>query len=385
MNGNQKKIALVADWITHWGGAERVFVKLMEMYPEADIYTSVFFPTQPEFFTWRKVHKSFIHYLPFLNRRHKLCMILRPLAFWSFNFRKYDMVISSSSAEAKGIHTGWKTKHVCYCHTPTRYLWSHSDAYRSFLEFWALNWLAKLVIPVAFTIMKKWDYRAAQRPDIFIANSATTQARIAEFYNRESVVVYPFYNSNEQWIMKNEKWRIFNEWNEQNESNKLNTNYFVCLGRIVPYKRFDLAIEACNEFGYELRIFTNTRNAESERLQKISGPTIKWIFDAPDAEVSEALEWAKGFIMPQEEDFGIVALEAMVHGAPVIAYGEGGATETVIHGQTGLLFSEQAPASLATALQRMDDIEWNHDFIREHGASFSEQRFEEGIREVVGF
>lgn len=369
MNGNQKKIALVADWITHWGGAERVFVELMEMYPEADIYTSVFFPTQPEFFTWRKVHKSFIHYLPFLNRRHKLCMLLRPLAFWSFNFRKYDMVISSSSAEAKGIHTGGKTKHVCYCHTPTRYLWSHSDAYRSFLEFGALNWLAKLVIPVAFKVMKKWDYRAAQRPDIFIANSATTQTRIAEFYNRESTVVYPFYNSSTIEKISSAEWR----------------KYFVCLGRIVPYKRFDLAIEACNELGYPLRIFTNTRNAESERLQKISGPTIQWIFDAPDAEVSEALEWAKGFIMPQEEDFGIVALEAMVHGAPVIAYGEGGATETVIHGQTGLLFSEQAPASLATALQRMDDIEWNYDFIREHGASFSEQRFEEGIREVVGF
>ena len=366
---SQKKIALVADWITHWGGAERVFVKLMEMYPEADIYTSVFFPTQPEFFRWRKIHKSFIHYLPFFNRRHKLCMLLRPLAFWSFNFRKYDIVISSSSAEAKGIHTGWKTKHVCYCHTPTRYLWSHSDAYRSFLEFWALNWLAKLVIPTAFKVMKKWDYRAAQRPDIFIANSATTQTRIAEFYNRESVVVYPFYNSSTIEKISSAEWR----------------KYFVCLGRIVPYKRFDLAIEACNELGYPLRIFTNTRNAESERLQKISGPMIEWIFDAPDAEVSRALEWAKGFIMPQEEDFGIVALEAMVHGAPVIAYGEGGATETVIHGQTGLLFSEQAPASLATALQRMDDIEWNHDFIREHGASFSEQRFEEGIREVVGF
>lgn len=192
------KIALVADWITHWGGAERVFTKLMEMYPGADIYTSVFFPERSEVFEGRKVHTSFLQHIPFLNRRHKLCMLLRPIAFSMFDFSGYDLVISSSSAEAKGIRTHGKTKHVCYCHTPTRYLWSHSEAYRNFLEFGQLNWLAKLVIPIAFRIMRKWDRRAAQRPDMFIANSATTQARIAEFYARESVVVYPFFSSNEE-------------------------------------------------------------------------------------------------------------------------------------------------------------------------------------------
>jgi len=220
---SQKRIALVADWITHWGGAERILVKLMEMYPEAEIYTSVFFPERPEAFEGRKIHTSFIQYVPFLNRRHKLCMLLRPLAFRSFDFSDYDLVISASSAEAKGIITKRKEKreerresgfihnpanqepttnnqqlkyalHVCYCHTPTRYLWSHSEAYKNFLEFGWLNWLAKLIIPSAFKMMKKWDYGAAQRPDVFIANSLTTQARIAEYYHRESVVVYPFFN-----------------------------------------------------------------------------------------------------------------------------------------------------------------------------------------------
>lgn len=125
-----KKIAIVTDWITHWGGAERILVKVMDMYPEADIYTSVFFPERPEYFTNRKIHTSFIQYIPFLNRRHKLCMLLRPLAFRLFNFKKYDLVISLTSAEAKGIRTKRKTTHICYCHTPTRYLWSHASEYR---------------------------------------------------------------------------------------------------------------------------------------------------------------------------------------------------------------------------------------------------------------
>lgn len=367
---SQKKIALVADWITHWGGAEKVFTKLMELYPEADIYTSVFFPTRPEVFKGRKIHTSFIQYLPFLNRRHKLCMLLRPLAFWSFSFRKYDLVISSSSAEAKWIHTKGKTQHICYCHTPTRYLWSHSDAYRNFLEFGAMNWLAKAVIPLAFSIMKKWDYRAAQRPDIFVANSCTTQARIATFYERESVVVYPFFNPNTKDKVQNTEWR---------------NDYFVCLGRIVPYKRFDLAIEACNQLAYNLRIFTNTKNAESERLQKLSWPTIEWVFDASDDEVATGLTHAKAFLMPQEEDFGIVALEAMSHGTPVIAFWDGGAMETVVHGQTGLFFSEQRTESLVNALIKFQEIEWNSERIIEQSQLFSEERFEEGIRDIIGF
>ena len=192
MNQNTKKVALVADWITHWGGAERVFAKLMEMYPEADIYTSVFFPTRPKVFEGRKVYTSFIQYIPFLNRRHKFCMLFRPLAFARFDFSEYDIVISSTSAEAKGIRTRGKTKHICYCHTPTRYLWSHTAAYRGFLEFGWLNWFAKLIIPTAFMVMRRWNKGAAQRPDIFIANSVTTRDRIAEYYARESHIVYPF-------------------------------------------------------------------------------------------------------------------------------------------------------------------------------------------------
>ncbi len=378
MKNTHIKIALVADWITHFWWAERVFLKLMKMYPEADIYTSVFFPTQElkKYFQGRKVYTSFIQHIPFLNRRHKFCMLLRPLAFRRFDFSGYDLVISSSSAEAKGVYTEGKTKHICYCHTPTRYLWSHSEQYKKFLEFWWMNVLAKLIIPTVFSIMRKWDYRAAQRPDILIANSINTQERIQKYYNRESKVVYPFFSSNEEW-------KISNELNKQNILNKWNVSYLVCLWRIVPYKRFDLAIDVCNTMNLSLKIFTNTKNAESERLQKFSWPTIEWIFDASDGEVARWLKWAKWFIMPQEEDFGIVALEAMSHGTPVIAYWKWWAVETVVDGKTGVLFYEQTSESLIWALEKINNITWDHDAIRKHSISFSEERFEEGIREVV--
>jgi glycosyltransferase involved in cell wall biosynthesis len=261
------------------------------------------------------------------------------------------------------------------------------------------------VIPVAFKVMKNWDYRAAQRPDIFIANSATTQTRIAEFYNRESVVVYPFFtvpSSSGNWVQakRHEGDPGIQEITTRSEQNvstgSMNstsrpsssdlagmTGYFVCLGRIVPYKRFDLAIEACNQLGYKLRIFTNTRNAESERLQKLSWTTIQWIFDASDSEVAEGLAHAQAFIMPQEEDFGIVALEAMSHGTPVIAYWDGGAMETVVHGQTGLFFSEQRTESLVNALLKFSEIEWNPERIIEQSQLFSEERFEREFRQIV--
>jgi glycosyltransferase involved in cell wall biosynthesis len=254
MDISQKKIALVTDWITHWGGAERVFERLIQLFPEADIYTSVYFPDRLEVFEGRNIKTSFIQKIPFLNRRHKLSMLLRPLAFSRFDFSEYDLVISCTSAEAKGIITSKTTKHICYCHTPTRYLWSHSEEYKNFLEFGWLNWLARMIIPPAFSVMQKWDRKAAQRPDIFIANSLNTQERILKYYERESVVVYPFFTA------KNTQYNIQNTQKD----------YFMCLGRVVPYKRFDLAILACNQLKFPLKIFTSTINDEVKRLQVLS-------------------------------------------------------------------------------------------------------------------
>ncbi len=367
MEVSQKKIALVTDWITHWGGAERVFERLMHLFPEADIYTSVYFPERPEVFEGRNIKTSFIQKIPFFNRRHKLCMILRPLAFSGFDFSEYDLVISCTSAEAKWIYTQWKTKHICYCHTPTRYLWSHIDEYKNFLEFGLFNWLARMVIPPAFALMQKWDRKAAQRPDIFIANSRNTQERIQKYYERDSVVVYPFF------AIQNTKYKI--------QNNK--RNYFVCLGRVVPYKRFDLAILACNQLKLPLKIFTSTLNEEVTRLQALSWPTIEWIFRASDKEVAEWLAVASAFLMPQEEDFGIVALEAMSHGIPVIAYGKWGSVETVMNGVSGILFSEQTTDSLIAAIQISLATDWNQKVIQKHADKWNTEQFDQGILDVV--
>ncbi len=394
MDVSQKKIALVTDWITHWGGAERVFERLMQLFPEADIYTSVYFPERPEVFAGKNIKTSFIQKIPFLNRRHKLCMLLRPLAFSRFDFSEYDLVISCTSAEAKGIivgkrekikdkKEGWKNNtsttlnsslltlhsravHVCYCHTPTRYLWSHVEEYKNFLEFGWFNWLARMIIPPAFALMQRWDRKAAQRPDIFIANSINTQERIKKYYDRDSTVVYPFFQKNKA------------------ESRKQKAGiYFICLWRIVPYKRFDLAILACNQLNLPLKIFTSTLNDEVTRLQAISGPTIEWIFRASDTEVAAWLAGAAGFLMPQEEDFWIVALEAMSHGIPVIAYGKWGALETVSHGESGILFPEQTVDSLVLAMQIALAREWNPEVIQEHANKWNVERFDRGIMDVV--
>jgi len=214
--------------------------------------------------------------------------------------------------------------------------------------------------------MKKWDKKAAQRPDIFIANSRNTQERIQKYYGRESTVVYPFFKNEREEILKNKEY-----------------TYFVCLGRIVPYKRFDLAIAACNHLNFPLKIFTSTINDEVERLQALSGPTIEWIFYASDADVADWLAGATGFLMPQEEDFGIVALEAMSHGIPVIAYGKWGALETVSHGETGVLFPEQTVESLVLAIHISLGKEWNPEVIWEHAEKWNVEQFDRGIMEVV--
>jgi len=366
MDISQKKIALVTDWITHWGGAERVFERLMQLFPEADIYTSVYFPERPEVFTGRNIKTSFIQKIPFLNRRHKLCMLLRPLAFSRFDFSWYDLVISCTSAEAKGIIKPETTRHICYCHTPTRYLWSHVEEYKNFLEFGWFNWLARMIIPPAFALMQRWDRKAAQRPDIFIANSRNTQERIQRYYGRESTVVYPFFKNEREEILRNKEY-----------------TYFVCLGRIVPYKRFDLAIAACNNLNFPLKIFTSTINDEVERLQALSGPTIEWIFCASDTDVADWLTGSTGFLMPQEEDFGIVALEAMSHGVPIIAYGKWGALETVIDGKTGIIFPNQTQESLVEAIQKSLNTEWCSEDIAQHAREWDVARFDRGITQIV--
>lgn len=331
MDVKQLRIAIVCDWLKDWGGAEQVLYDMLEIIPHADIFCPTFDPKNfPEL--EGKVTTSFIQKIPILRNRPKLIPFLRTYAFESMDFSGYDLVISSSSAESKGIITGADTRHICYCHTPTRYYWSHTHHYQKNPEFGWLNPLARLFMPFMIHRLRMWDFLAAQRVDTFIANSQTTAKRIAKFYRRESEILNPGLDAT-SFVLKAEK-----------------KEYFLALGRMVPYKRFDLLVETFNRNGLPLKIVTSTRNDLQKELQGKSLANVEWVFDVTDNQKIELYQNARAFLFPPEEDFGMVPVEAMLCGTPVIAFGKAGALETALDGLTGVLFPEQTPESLQAAI-----------------------------------
>jgi glycosyltransferase involved in cell wall biosynthesis len=351
----------------------------LEIFPQADIYTSIFWQEKNPIFAGRNITISFIQKIPFLNKSHKMALTLRPLAFESFDLSQYDIVISSSSAESKGVITKPDCLHICYCHTPTRYFWSHYHEYMSMMEFGILNPLAKWLMPKLIHTLRKWDFCAAQRPDYFLANSENTKNRIKKYYNREAKVLYPGID-------------IFPpiELSPKGRKSKLQQeDFYLAVGRCIPYKKFDLLIEAFNQNGKKLICVTNTDNKLYQKLKKISGPNIEWKLGISRNETQELFASAKAFLFPPEEDFGLVPLEAMAHGTPVIAYGKGGALETVItpyptfpHGEkeqaaTGLFFMEQTVESLNAAIEQFETMQFESKAIKAHAASFSKEVFQE--------
>jgi len=356
------KIAIVADWLTNQAGAERVVLTLADLFPNADIYTSVFkakaFPELKD----RHVYTSFLQTMPF-GRRHQLWPTLRPRAFEELNLDNYDIVISSASAEAKGVITKPETLHICYCHTPTRYYWSHYHYYLEHPEYGPLNPIVKWVMPKLIHNLRLWDRVAADRVDVFIANSKTTAARIRKYYEANSTVIYPPIDTHR-----------FNISREADD-------YYLIVGRQTGYKRTDIAIEAFNRLGWPLKIVG-------------SGPMLKkWMMKAKrnveflgrvtDEEVAQLMSRAQALIFPGEEDAGIVPLEAMASGRPVIAYAKGGSTETIVDGKTGLFFKEQTAASLLAAVKKHSQTTWRPSAIREHALQFDTSIFRRKIKNFV--
>ena len=362
-----KRTAIICDWLIDFGWAELVISHLLEDFPDADIYTSVCYMDHP-MLAGRRVYTSWLQRVPFLNRRHKLAGILRPWAFRSFDLSGYDIILSSSSAEAKNagyIKRGENTTHFCYCHTPTRYYWSHYEEYRNMMEFGIFNPIARFVLDRLIGWLRKLDYAAAQRVDFFIANSRNTQERIQKYYDRESEVIYPGVNIP---VMPT-AWK---EW-----------DYYLGLGRCIPYKRFDLLVDAFNESGRRLILCTATDTPLFRELRAKSKSNIEWKYRVSNKEKDELMANAKAFLFPPLEDFGLVPIEAMAMGTPVIAYGEGGALETVVDGVTGVFFSPQTPESLNQAIERFETMGWDRDRIREHAEQFSKERFQENIRNYI--
>lgn len=356
------KIAIVADWLTGRGGAERVVLALAELFPQADIFTSVYkseiFPELAN----RKIITSFLQRMP-LGKKHQLWPQLRPLAFELLDLDNYDVVISSASAEAKGVLTKPETLHLCYCHTPTRYYWSHYHYYLHHPEFGGLNWLAKWVMPRIIHQLRLWDRVAADRVDVFIANSRTTQQRIKKYYERDSLVIYPPVDTRRFTI-----------------SPQLD-NYYLVVGRQTAYKRTDVAIAAFNRLQLPLKVIGAGPALKNWMLQ--ARKNIEFLGRVSDAEVANYLSHCQALIMPQEEDAGIVPLEAMASGRPVIAYRGGGATETVIEGKTGIFFDQQTPPSLIAAVKEFAQHSWKPSAIQTHAKNFDTTIFQRRIYEAI--
>lgn len=359
------RVAIVCDWIKDWGWAELVLSHLLEIFPEADIYTSVFFQENNPVFKDRKVVTSFIQKIAFLNKSHKLALTLRPLAFESFDLSWYDLVISSTSAESKWVITKPETLHICYCHTPTRYFWSHYHEYLNMMEFGLLNPLWKWLMPRIVHKLRQWDFVASKRPDYFIANSENTAKRIKKYYNRDAKVIYPGLDLSE-FKIDNKK-----------------EDFYLYIGRCIPYKKFDLLVDAFNQNGKKIILVTNTDNKLYRALKSKSKENIAWKLNPTRYEIALLYSKAKAFVFPPEEDFGLVPLEAQVSGTPVIAYSKWGALETVIDGKTGIFFSEQTTESLNNAIDKFEDMKFDFVEVREHGEQFSKEKFKQDLLKFI--
>ncbi len=358
------KVAIVCDWLTGIGGAERVVLALHKLYPEAPIYTSQYDPRKIDWFEDADVRPSNLQKLP--KSLKKFLPLLRARSFARLDLSSYDLVISSSGAEAKGVKTGAHTTHICYCHSPTHYYWTRYDEYMSRPGFpRGFNWLAKIGLWLLIGPLKARDYRAAQRPDFYIANSSYTQSMIKRFYKRESVVIHPPVDIDRFKVSGKPPLR----------------HGFLIAGRQVPYKRIDLAIEACNELKIPLVVIGD--GPDHRRLTKLAGRGITFLSNVGDHEMADHFQSALGFIMPNLDDFGIVAIEALTAGTPVVAYAKGGALDYVIPGKTGLLFEKQTVRSLVTALQQAVAKSFNYEAIAEQASQFSGTEFNKQITSYI--
>jgi len=351
------------------GGAEKVVLALHEAFPTAPIYTSVYTPETMPAFDGIDIRTTYLQNLPKLLRRlHKFFPLLRVKAFQALDLSEFDIIISSSSAESKQVR---KTRagqvHICYCHTPIRYYWSHYEDYKKDPGFGRLNWLVRIMMPLMVPGLKRADYEAAQHVDVFIANSSEVQKRITRYYGKPSTVVHPPVDIN-RFIPQNER-----------------GDYYVTIGRQVPYKRYDLAVAAATKLGLKLKVFGN--GSEHERLEAMAGPSVEFLTErfgnASDVAVSEALASARGFIYPCEEDFGIVQVEALAAGTPVIAYGKGGALDIVQDGESGVLFDEQTVEAVANAVQRAETISFNPTTLRRKARRYDKGLFLTKINKIV--
>jgi glycosyltransferase involved in cell wall biosynthesis len=358
---SKPRVALVHDWFLA-GGAEKVVLELHHMFPDAPIYTSYCSPA------WReklggKVVTGYLQQWPFAKLR-KFIPFLRQRWFESLDFSDYDLVISSSGAEAKGIKVPEGTVHVNYCHAPTHYYWSRYEEYLQNPGFGILNPLARLGLKVLLHPMRKWDLQAAKRPDYMIANSTFIKDEIKKYYHRDATVIHPPV-----------------EMKQYLDGEKYTRHGLVITGRHVPYKRFDLAIEACNQLDLPLTVVGS--GPESGKLKRMAGLTVTFTGYVTEAEIIKILKSAEAFVFPGLDDFGIAPVAAMAAGTPVIAYKDGGSLDYVQEGKTGLFFADQTVESLSKTLQDFPNHQFKAEAIQKEAQKFSPEKFQTTMQKFL--
>ncbi|MCL5090386.1 MAG: glycosyltransferase [Patescibacteria group bacterium] len=360
------KIAFVYDRVNKWGGAERVMQSLHEIWPEAPLYTSVYCSQTASWAKDFKIIPSFLQKFPWAKKNHEFYAPLMPLAFEGFDFDEYDVVISVSSEAAKGIITKPKTLHLCYCLTPTRYLWSGYEEYFG-------SKLVRLLLKPLTGYLRKWDLVAAKRVDRYLAISLAVQERIKRYYGKASEVLYPPVDL-DKFKVQNEKFKIKVQ----------NSNFFLVVSRLVSYKKVDLVIEVFNKLGWNLKIVGVGREMQS--LRKKAKNNIEFLGLLTDKELLAYYQNCEALIFPQEEDFGLVPLEAQACGKPVIAFAGGGALETIIEGKTGIFFREQKVEDLVRALRGFEgggEERIRPEDCRRQAEKFSQEKFIINFKKIV--
>ncbi len=370
------KIALIHDWLTGMRGGEKVLEVLCELFPCAELFTLLHIPNAiSEIIEERKIHTSFIQKLPNVEKRYRHYLPLFPRAIEQFNVDKFDIIISSSHCVAKGIKKRPKTLHICYCHTPMRYIW---DMYHSYFRNNGSGIVTRMAMAAFVNYLRRWDTSSSDRVDFFIANSNHVAERIKRIYNRDAEVIYPPVDIRNFRISKAEG------------------GYYLIVSAFAPYKRVDLAIESFNRLGLPLKIIGTGQ--DEKRLKKIASSNIEFLGWKSDRELVDYYANCKALIFPGEEDFGIVPVETMASGRPVIGYGKGGILETVVplqgswsRGQqsgenpTGIFFHKQSTESLMNAVKQFEkrQLQFDKEKIRRHAIKFDRGIFKQRIKDYI--
>jgi glycosyltransferase involved in cell wall biosynthesis len=352
------KVALVHDWMNQTGGAEDVLEVMVEIFPDAPIYTSLYAPDKmPHHWQDWDIRTSFIDWLPFSHRRQQLYFPLYPMAMEQFDLREYDLVLSNKSGFCHGVITGEETVHICYCLTPTRYVWR----YQQYAEQEKISRPVRLALQPFLKGLRQWDKLAADRVDDFIAISEAVRRRIAKIYRRDSDIIHPPVNVH------------------RFEPSARVEDYYLFVGRLVPYRRIDLLVEAFNKMNRPLFIAGTGR--DRSRLEDMASPNVTFLGYVPGEDLPGLFARARAFVFPGEEDFGIAPIQAMAAGRPVIAYAAGGALETVTPG-TGKLFAEQSVAAIIQTVEEFDPDSVDIANLRRHAQQYDAELFKS---KLIGF